>query len=116
MRYSPYPLFAIALGAAFVMLGALNLNVRGLQGTAIWLTVALPLGGLASMTTMMISFILGNSYLSTASGTLAGLIGGISLIFLPATGITKAYFIAAGGDKVQGALLLYKVSLSPKSV
>jgi succinate-acetate transporter protein len=109
---NPYPLFAIAIGGTFIMLGALDLNLRGLQGNSIWLTVALPLSGIGGITSMMFAFAEGNTFLATAAGSLAGIIGGISLSFIPWTGIQGAYIIAAEGSIPLGTLALYKVSAS----
>lgn len=109
---NPYPLFAIAIGGTFIMLGALDLNLRGLQGNSIWLTVALPLSGIGGITSMMFAFAEGNTFLATAAGSLAGIIGGISLSFIPWTGIQGAYIIAAEGSIPLGTLALYKVGPS----
>lgn len=47
----------------------------------------LPLGGVGVLTAMIFSFVEGNTFLTTAAGSLGGLVGGVSLIFLPWTGI-----------------------------
>lgn len=67
---------------------------------------------------MMFAFAEGNTFLATAAGTLAGVIGGISLSFIPWTGIQGAYIAAAAtaaptATETQiiqlGTLALYKV-------
>lgn len=92
------------------MLGALDLNLRGLEVNSIWLTVALPLSGIGGITSMMFAFAEGNTFLATAAGSLAGIIGGISLSFIPWTGIQGSYIIAAEGNVLLGTLALYRVS------
>lgn len=47
------------------------------------------------MTSSMFSFAEGNTFLATAAGTLGGLIAGISIVFLPWTGIEAAYSMSA---------------------
>lgn len=59
------------------------------------------------MTSCIFAFLEGNSFLSTTAGTLAGLLGGLSLVFLPWTGIQVAYVTAARGNLQLGALELY---------
>lgn len=105
---SPFPVFAIGVGASLLMLGLLFVEVRGLQNTQIYLNVGLPLGGFAVMTASMFSFAEGNTFLATAAGTLAGLLGGLSMVFIPWTGIKAAYAEEAGGDPLLTVILLYK--------
>jgi hypothetical protein len=91
------------------MLGALDLNLRGLQSQQIFVTTGLPLCGIGGITSMMFAFAEGNTWLATAGGSLAGVVGGVSLVFLPWSGIAEAYIIAADGDILVGSLALYKV-------
>lgn len=58
---------------------------------------------------MMWAFAEGNTFLATAAGSLAGIVGGISLVFIPWTGIQGAYIEAADGNLIEGTLALYKV-------
>jgi succinate-acetate transporter protein len=88
---SPYPLFAIGVGASLLTLGLVFVNARGLANPQIFLNVGLPLGGVGVLTASMFSFAEGNTFLATAAGTLGGLIAGLSLVFLPWTGIEAAY-------------------------
>ena len=60
---------------------------------------------------MMFAFAEGNTFLATAAGSLAGVVGGISLVFVPWTGIQLAYVEAAEGNILLGTLALYKVCL-----
>jgi len=92
------------------MLGCLTLNLRGLQSTQIWLAMALPLCGLGGITAMMFAFAEGNTFLATSAGSLAGLVGGTSLVNLPWTGITGSYIGAAEGDILLGTTHFLKVS------
>lgn len=111
LRNSPYPLFGLALASTFTMLGALLLNFRGLQSQQIWVTMALPLCGVGGLTSMMFAFAEGNTFLATACGSLAGIIGGLSIVFLPWTNIQGAYVEAYGSVDV-GAVELFKVFTS----
>jgi succinate-acetate transporter protein len=101
-------LFAICLGITYVFLGVLDLNVRGVQSNHIWITMALPLCGLGGLTSMMFAFAEGNTFLATAAGSLAGIIGGISLSLLPWTGIQASYIEAYDGNLEIAIPALYK--------
>lgn len=57
----------------------------------------------------MFSYAEGSTYLATISGTLAGLIGGTSFLFLPWTGIQSAYVLGAA-NKLEGVEEFYKAS------
>ncbi|PWN92782.1 hypothetical protein FA10DRAFT_235938 [Acaromyces ingoldii] len=105
---NPYPVFAIGIGASLLTLGLVFVEARGLQNPQILLNIGLPLGGIGVMTAAMFSFAEGNTFLATAAGTLAGLVGGISLVFLPWTGIQQAYLEEANGDVVMGLAELNK--------
>ncbi|UZJ55398.1 hypothetical protein CBS101457_004718 [Exobasidium rhododendri] len=104
---NPFLVFAIGIGASLLTLGLIFVNARGLQNPQIFLNVGLPLGGIAVMTASMFSFALGNTFLATSAGTLGGLVGGISLVFLPWTGIQAAY-IESATSATEGALALNK--------
>ncbi|UZJ53631.1 hypothetical protein CBS101457_002951 [Exobasidium rhododendri] len=104
---NPYPLFAIGIGASVIMLGLIFLNARGLQNPQVFLNVGLPMGGFAAMTAAMFAFAEGNTFLATTAGTLAGLVGGLSIVFLPWAGIPAAY--AAQASSPEEAMIdLYK--------
>lgn len=107
---NPFPVFAIGVGASLLVLGLVLVEVRGLQNPQIYLNVGLPLGGIAVMTASMFSFAEGNTFLATAAGTLAGLLGGLSMIFIPWTGIKAAYAEEAGGNELMTIVLLYKAT------
>lgn len=91
-----------------LILGLIFVEVRGLQNPQIYLNVGLPLGGVAVMTASMFSFAEGNTFLATAAGTLAGLLGGLSMVFIPWTGIKEAYAMEAEGNELMTIILLYK--------
>jgi len=102
---NPFPLFAIGIGASLLILGLVFVEARGLRNPQIFLNIGaspgaacphsadrppragLPLGGVGVLTAMVFSFVEGNTFLTTAAGSLGGLVGGVSLIFLPWTGI-----------------------------
>lgn len=99
-------MFGLALASSFTMLGCLLLNLRGLQSQQIWITMALPLCGGGGLTAMMFSFAEGNTWLATACGSLAGIIGGLSLIFLPWANVQVSYVEAFGPE--EGVVQLFK--------
>lgn len=105
---NPFPVFAIGIGASLLTLGCVFVEARGLQNPQILLNVGLPLGGIGVMTAAMFSFAEGNTFLATAAGTLGGLVGGLSLLFLPWTGIQAAYLEEAGGNIPLGLAELNK--------
>lgn len=61
--FSPYPVFAIGVGASLLILGLVFVNARGLTNPHIFLNIGLPLGGIAVMTASMFSFAEGNTFL-----------------------------------------------------
>lgn len=60
---SPFPVFAIGVGASLMVLGLIFNEVRGLTNPHIFLNIGLPLGGFAVMTSAMFSFAEGNTFL-----------------------------------------------------
>jgi hypothetical protein len=93
-----------------LILGLIWVEVRGIQNPQIYLNIALPLGGFGVMTASMFAFAEGNTFLATAAGSLAGLVGGLSMLFLPWTGIQGAYLEAANGSVLGGTVLTYQAT------
>lgn len=73
------------------------------------LTIGLPLGMVANFASCMFAFAEGSTYLATISGSLAGLLGGASLLFLPWTGIQGTYVLGAA-NQLEGVAEFYKAA------
>lgn len=73
------------------------------------MAIALPLGMIGNFAACMFSYAEGSTYLATISGTLAGLIGGTGLLFLPWTGIQSTY-VLGGANQAAGVAEFYKAS------
>lgn len=106
---NPFPLLSIATGASLLFLGALLVQVRGITNPAIYLVIALPLGMVGNFVACMFSFAEGNTFMATICGTLAGLLGGTALLFLPWTGIQAAYLTGAE-NQLAGLAEYYKAA------
>jgi len=108
---SPFPLAAIGIGATLLIFGLLLVEVRGLKQLNIFYNIGLPLGGIGVLVASMFSFSVGDTFVAVFAGNLGGLIGSVSLVFLPWTGIQAAYIetsIMEGGTQEEGVLALYK--------
>lgn len=113
-----YPLIALGIGATLLVFGFVQIGHRGLSQQNIVMNMGLPYGGIAVVTAGMFAFAEGNTFIATAGMTLGGLLGSISLPFVPWTGIQSAYIGAAieaanGNMEVglqTGALALYKAT------
>lgn len=113
---NPFPLMALSIGATLMMLGLLSVGVRDIKNITIVYNIGLPYGAIGTVTAGMWAFAEGNTFLATLGMTFGGLIGGVSLVYLPWTGIQNAYILpaieAANGNKevglAMGALALYK--------
>ncbi|EST07377.1 yaaH [Kalmanozyma brasiliensis GHG001] len=116
---NPFPLVTIATGAYLLMLGLILVGHRGIRNPAILMALGLPLGMVGNFAACMFSFAEGSTFLATTAGTLAGLIGGSSLLFLPWTGIQATYILggtsqAAGLEEYyKAAAMVYFISLIP---
>ncbi|SOV02132.1 uncharacterized protein UDID_08633 [Ustilago sp. UG-2017a] len=106
---NPFPLVCIATGASLLMLGFVLIRHRGITNPAIYMAIALPLGMIGNFAACMFSYAEGSTYLATISGTLAGLIGGTGLLFLPWTGIQSTY-VLGGANQAAGVAEFYKAS------
>lgn len=79
-----------------------------MQSLQIYLNIGLPLGGFGLITACMFAFTEGNTFLATAAGIFGGILGGLSMLFLPWSGIQMAYISEANGEISSGVILLYK--------
>lgn len=83
------------------------------------MTLGLPLGMIGNFAACMYAFAEGSTFLATISGSLAGLIGGTSFLFLPWTGIQSTYVLGASNqligvsDFYKAAAMVYFISLIP---
>lgn len=83
------------------------------------MTLGLPLGMIGNFAASMYAFAQGSTWLATVAGTVAGLIGGASLLFLPWTGIQSTYVLAsptqlAGvSEFYKAAAMVFFISLIP---
>lgn len=81
--------------------------------------MGLPLGMIGNFTACMYAFAEGSTYLATVSGTLAGLVGGASFLFLPWTGIQSTYLLGAENpaeglaEFYKGAGMVFFIALIP---
>lgn len=106
---NPFPLVCIATGASLLMLGFILIRHRGITNPAIYMAMGLPLGMIGNFAACMFAFAEGSTYLATIAGTLAGLIGGTSFLFLPWTGIQSTY-VLGGANQAEGVAEFYKAS------
>lgn len=91
-----------------LILGCILCGLRDLTGLQIYLNIGLPLGGLGLITACMFAFVEGNTFLATAAGTFGGILGGLSLLFLPWADVQMPYILEANGELAEGVVLLYK--------
>lgn len=79
--------------------------------------IGLPLGLVGNFTASMFAFAEGSTYLATLSGSFAGLIGGISFLFLPWTGVQQSFIDGnptSGYDEFHKALaMVFFIGLIP---
>lgn len=101
------------------MLGFVLIRYRGIENPAITMAMFLPLGMIGNFAACMFAFAEGSTFLATTAGTLASLLGGAGLLFLPWTGIQSAYLGGAANqlaglkEYYQAAAIVYFVSLIP---
>ncbi|GAC76266.1 hypothetical protein PANT_20d00029 [Moesziomyces antarcticus T-34] len=113
---NPFPLVCIATGASVLMLGFILVRNRSITNPSIYMAMALPLGMFGNFAACMFAFAEGSTYLATISGTLAGLLGGTALQFLPWTGIQATYLAggAAGlNEYYKAEAMVYFIALIP---
>lgn len=90
-----------------LFLGLILVGVRGLTQLNISVMTGLPLGGAGLFIACCFAFAEGNTFAATLGGCFGGLISGLSIVFLPWTGIQNAYIEAAGGQLLPGVVSLY---------
>lgn len=73
------------------------------------MTLGLPLGMIGNFAACMYAFAEGSTWLATVAGSLAGIIGGSSLLFLPWTGIQSTY-VLGGANPLAGVSEFYKAA------
>ncbi|SPO30490.1 uncharacterized protein UTRI_06420 [Ustilago trichophora] len=109
---NPFPLVCIATGASVLMLGFILTGNRGITNPAIFMAMGLPLGMIGNFAACMFAFAEGSTYLATIGGTLAGLLGGAGMLFLPWTGIQATYVVggATQANPMAGVAEFYKAA------
>ncbi|PWY97945.1 hypothetical protein BCV70DRAFT_194577 [Testicularia cyperi] len=116
---NPFPLMAISTGASLLILGFVLVRNRTITNPMIFYVIGLPLGMVGNFTASMFAFAEGSTFLATTAGSLAGLLGGSSLLFLPWTGIQSAYLTGADNQLLgleeyyKAAAMVYFISLIP---
>ncbi|SJX66388.1 uncharacterized protein SRS1_16710 [Sporisorium reilianum f. sp. reilianum] len=106
---NPFPLFCIATGAFSLMLGFVQIRYRGITNPAIVMTLGLPLGMVGNFAACMFAFAEGSTWLATVTGSLAGIIGGASILFLPWTSVQSTYVLGAP-NQLAGVAEFYKAT------
>ncbi|KAJ9475850.1 hypothetical protein PHBOTO_005936 [Pseudozyma hubeiensis] len=91
------------------MLGFVCIGYRGITNPRIVITLGLPLGMIGNFAASMFAFASGSTFIATLAGTLAGLIGGASFLFLPWTGIQATYLTGAA-NQAAGVEEFYKAA------
>ncbi|PWN92623.1 hypothetical protein FA10DRAFT_270268 [Acaromyces ingoldii] len=104
---NPFPLLAISIGATIMLIAPVLLGLRNFTQLNIVLAIGLPLGLIGNFVAAMFAYAEGNTYIATFASVLGGLLGGLSLAFLPWTGIQAAY-IGNAASVQEGMLDLLK--------
>ncbi|PWN87209.1 hypothetical protein FA10DRAFT_198096 [Acaromyces ingoldii] len=104
---NPFPLVALAIGTSLMIIAPILLGVRGLTQLNIFMAIGLPLGCVGNFIASMFAYAEGNTFTATLGSVFGGLLGGLSIAFLPWTGIQAAY-IGKAASLEEGILDLYK--------
>lgn len=96
-----------AHGHAQLLLGLILVGARGLKQLNVSVMTGLPLGGAGLFIACCFAFAEGNTFAATLGGCFGGLIAGLSIVYLPWSGVQAAYIAAAGGELLPGVVSLY---------
>ncbi|PWN34585.1 uncharacterized protein FA14DRAFT_188666 [Meira miltonrushii] len=95
----PIPLASYAIGATTWLLGLLVLHVRNITEINFWIVTGIPMGSILTILCGMGEFFTGNTFGCALFSAVGGIIFGLSMPFLPWSGIQTAFAQTVGGNQ-----------------